>query len=464
MSPSLDGLPAELLGRIAEHLSDLGRPYLGNLRLTSREIHAKTMFQFGSTHFKLIFVDIHSRGFHRLGKICQHHQFRSHVRKLQLIADRLVHWEEGSYSLLESVDTDSSLEPVDTEHGSDSSVASVDTKYDSDSSIEHSYMEMEDDLSPEFNHTVSDFIYNGDFARYLHACIRLLPNLEHLWIEQPHIMGDLTEPEVETLRRAWSAVTKTALSIIRVHRIHLKGLGIENTVGPHCPPDISTLKPISSAPELFNLMTDLHLELYVAEDERSKSSVPALIRVLKSAKALNSLDLSFDRSTRSGQVLSAITRHVDTFPKLQKLSLSQMTLSNKVLIGFIGICKDTLQSLSLYDVILNSGNWRDVFTFLLNELPLLQLHLIALHEGTRGLSFRAIHLERPIIDKYWFLNMHPPPNEEEFDFLQSFHFVTREVTDTSATLTDGDGEDIREWLSMLADNYELVHIEPNLIY
>lgn len=32
------------------------------------------------------------------------------------------------------------------------------------------------------------------------------------------------------------------------------------------------------------------------------------------------------------------------------------------------------------------------------------------------------------------------------------------------TLADGDGEDIREWHSMLAENYQLVDMEPSLMY
>ena len=130
---------------------------------------------------------------------------------------------------------------------------------------------------------------------------------------------------------------------------------------------------------------------------------------MKSAKTLSSLRLSFDRSSRSGQVLSAISRRVSAFPNLENLPLSQMALSNEVLTGFISICKDTLQGPNLYDMILDSGSWGDLFTFLSNKKYLLQLYLNALNEGTRGVSFRLIHLERPIIDEYWFLHTYPPP-------------------------------------------------------
>ena len=57
-----------------------------------------------------------------------------------------------------------------------------------------------------------------------------------------------------------------------------------------------------------------------------------------------------------------------------------------------------------------------------------------------------------------------PPDDEEIDFLQSFHYVTRENINTSVTLEDGHGEDIHEWLSMLADNYELVEKELSIMY
>lgn len=99
-----------------------------------------------------------------------------------------------------------------------------------------------------------------------------------------------------------------------------------------------------------------------------------------------------------------------------------------------------------------------------SELPLAKLYLIALHEGTHGVSFRSIHLKRPIIDEYWFCGLHPLPDNEECDFLQSFHYVAREDIDTSVTLADGDGEDIHKWPSMLADNYQLVDTEPSLMY
>ena len=66
MPPSLQGLPAKLLGRIAEHFSGLDRRHLGNLRLTCREIHAKTTFQFASINFEVMVVDILPGGFRRL--------------------------------------------------------------------------------------------------------------------------------------------------------------------------------------------------------------------------------------------------------------------------------------------------------------------------------------------------------------------------------------------------------------
>ena len=160
------------------------------------------------------------------------------------------------------------LESEDSEYDSDSSFEreSVETAYDSSSSFESA--ETEYDPSPDFDQTVLDFVHNGGFARYFRRCVRFLVNLEHIWIDQPHIMGDLTEFEVETFRGAWSAVIETTMSIIRTHRIHLKGLEIENPGGPHCPPNISVLQPVSRAPNLLDSIKNLHLELYVAEDKR----------------------------------------------------------------------------------------------------------------------------------------------------------------------------------------------------
>lgn len=146
MSPSLQGLPAELL--IAEHFSGLDRRHLGNLRPTYWEIHAKTTFQFASINFEVMFVDILPGGFRRLWQVCQHHQFRSCVRALHLIADPLVRREEGSDSPLKSV-------------------------------------EIEYEPSPGFDQTVLDFIHNGGFARHLCQCVGPLVNLERLWISLP---------------------------------------------------------------------------------------------------------------------------------------------------------------------------------------------------------------------------------------------------------------------------------------
>lgn len=199
-------------------------------------------------------------------------------------------------------------------------------------------------------------------------------------------------------------------------------------------------------------------DIFVYKDSRSfaasNSSVPALTRVLKSAKALTSIYLLFGARARSGEVLSEISRHVGTFPKLKSLILSHMSLPYKVLVEFISTCKGTLQSLSLNTIFLDLRSWRDFFVFLLNELSLRRLSLFDVYEHLRHLSFRAIHLERPIIDNFYYHDLSRRPQGGELDFLQTFQYVTRQHHKRSLDLSDGDGEDIREWISMLADNYE----------
>jgi hypothetical protein len=190
------------------------------------------------------------------------------------------------------------------------------------------------------------------------------------------------------------------------------------------------------------------------------------VRVLGSAKALSSLGLSFDRSTRSGEVLSAISRHVGFFPKLQNLDLEHLLISSESLIKFIDTYKGTLQNLVLSHTILCSGTWRDVILYLADELRLESLSATYLFEGHQGVSFRAIHRERPIIQEFWWIHMSPLPtrDRDEIDFFDSFQFVTRVKMDTDLYLKDGEGENLRDWLFFMADKYGLVHREPDIMY
>jgi hypothetical protein len=188
------------------------------------------------------------------------------------------------------------------------------------------------------------------------------------------------------------------------------------------------------------------------------------VRVLESAKSLSSLGLSFDRSTRSGKVLSEISRHVGFFPKLRHLHLTHLLISSESLIEFIDPYKGSLQSLVLNHTILGSGIWRDVILYLADELLLDSLSAFALFEGDQGVSFRAIHLERPIIQNLWWMERSPFPSEDEIDFLDSFQFVTREGAEMGLSLKDGEGENIRDWLCLMADKYELVDRQHSLLF
>jgi hypothetical protein len=160
-----------------------------------------------------------------------------------------------------------------------------------------------------------------------------------------------------------------------------------------------------------------------------------------------------------GQVLSAISEHEFTFAKLRRLSLSQVQCSSDVLAGFIGIFRDTLQDLSLIGVILDLESWKDPFTFFANELSLVKLYLRFLdEEDICRVSFRPIHLERPVIDEAWFLRLRLYSSDEGMEFFSDFQYVTREISNTTLILTDGAGEDIRVWLTMLSGMHELVDI------
>jgi hypothetical protein len=256
MSTTLQGLPAELLGKIAEQLFVLSTRSLGHLRLTCREIHAKTMFQFGASYFKTNVVYIYPKGLHKLSKVTRHRQFRFHVREIYLDTHFLTTWGATSEMMSESSDVQNDSELLSGHAGSEEN---------SDSSRETPGVDSEHGPPPVFNQSVFDFVHNGDFARQFRACIKPFVNLEHLEINQPDIKGVLTEAQIDMLRAAWSAVIATLLSTIRKLGIHLKEFSIRSFTMVDCPPDISALRSISKTPGLFDSMTDLNLQLYVAE-------------------------------------------------------------------------------------------------------------------------------------------------------------------------------------------------------
>lgn len=270
MSPSLEDLPAELLEEIAEHLSDSNGRSLGNLRLTCRKIHAKTMLQFGSIHFNIVTVYVHPKGFSKLLKVCQHHQFRSQVRELELNTEPLA---TVGYldSLPQPVDSDDDPdllpEPIDSDDDSDSLPEFVDSDDDSISSADSSSEEV-GPHKPLLDPTVLEFIHNGNLAHYLRYTIGLLVNLEHLLIEQAYVRDRVSRWPDWKYRYAWSATIRTTLSIIRAHGIRLKGFHIDNISKNRHHADISVIKPISKDSELLDVMTSLGLEFNVEMDKR----------------------------------------------------------------------------------------------------------------------------------------------------------------------------------------------------
>lgn len=182
-------------------------------------------------------------------------------------------------------------------------------------------------------------------------------------------------------------------------------------------------------------------------------------------KRLESLTLSFDRSTRSGEVLAAVSQHVGTFPALRRLQLRRVLCSCDVLVKFIGMGRANVRDIDLTDVSLNSGGAKDLFIFLSTELSLGAVSLADLYEGTRYVSFKSIRWDRPIILDGW---DEPLPSKEESEMVRSYHYIARDCwTDDCVPLdlAEEDGDDVRQWLSVIADKYELVdYRRHHLVY
>lgn len=223
MSPSLSGLPVELLGKIAEAVSGEGRRHLRNLRLTCRAIHAKTMFEFASVHYKTMTLERFPGSFPRLWHVCQHSGLRSHVRTIIIKTDFLV-CRDGYNPMT------SSLTPIE----------SVPT--------------------PDFDQKNLDYILNKNFAGPLSQCLRLLVNLERIRILQYKFVGDLTEIQAAMLQRAFSRMIAATLYIVQAYGIHLKGFEIHDPGSRNFPAYLSALEPMSWRPGLLDLITDLRLE------------------------------------------------------------------------------------------------------------------------------------------------------------------------------------------------------------
>ena len=86
-------LPAELVDRTAKYviLENQGKgDDLGNLRLTCKELHARTMFQLGSHYFGDICIIMELAGQEQLREISGHARFRKHVRVVRIETNPLV--------------------------------------------------------------------------------------------------------------------------------------------------------------------------------------------------------------------------------------------------------------------------------------------------------------------------------------------------------------------------------------
>ena len=421
MSTSLQSLPGELLSTIVDQLVGEGEENIGNFRLTCREIHEKTMFDFGFYHFRCLFVDVDIGGLSRLLEVSRHHHFSPLVREIYMSSDILK-------------------------------------------------------VSNAFNGSVLDFVRSGSFACELGLGIGRFENLEYIELEQAEINQDLEGSAPFTFREVWTEIIQATLSAIVTHQVHLKGFVTQHPIGACCPPDISILRPVSKATKLFDLMTKLRLNLFVCEDmgmanqsDKCKQVltsldpgkfVPVLIKILKQTKMLEMLDLSFDRTDRSNKILSEILEQVSTLTKLRRLALQDTILSDVLLFSLLRKHKTTVRNVSLGNLFLTSGKWSHFFQFVLTELSLESLNMMHLQEGDIysdcAVSFSVIHEMRPVIDHCWWHKLKPRPDEEELEFLKTFSYVKVEKLPAALYLTDGEGENLRDWLVILAQGYELV--------
>lgn len=154
------------------------------------------------------------------------------------------------------------------------------------------------------------------------------------------------------------------------------------------------------------------------------------MKIVRNAKSLTDLDISFDGSARAAEVL-AIPPDFSTFPKLNRFYLDELAISSDELIAFLRTCKDTLTFLWLTDIALVSGRWKDVFEFALDELSVKNIWLKSLSQDDCKVSFKAINRKLP----------------KAKDDSGRYH----EELDIAAT----DNEGIRPWLALLPDAYKL---------
>lgn len=160
-------------------------------------------------------------------------------------------------------------------------------------------------------------------------------------------------------------------------------------------------------------------------------SILRLVQAVNSAKKLTTLHISLGRTASSRAVLSNMSKHISTFPKLQTVSLADIEQSSKILICFLAACTDQLRYLELDHIVLHSGHWEVIFEFLL-RVRLRSLHMNDLYERHDKTSwFRVLDFERSVI------------SIEDGDFLGSSGGITRKLNRLRLM-----NEDISKWLSI----------------
>lgn len=193
-------------------------------------------------------------------------------------------------------------------------------------------------------------------------------------------------------------------------------------------------------------------------------TVSAFVRILNCANSLTSMNLSFNRSEFSGDILSRMSQQIDIFPKLKSLFLSDMISPSDSFIMFLISFKESLKKLSLVRITINPGIWKDVFVFLSEEIKLTNLYMSDIVQGSQTVSFQNIHFERPIVDDYWYLEPRSWKDNTEFELINSFTFVKRSNAVEQLELEHGDGENIHEWMALIPDAYTLLQEPTTMIW
>jgi hypothetical protein len=185
-----------------------------------------------------------------------------------------------------------------------------------------------------------------------------------------------------------------------------------------------------------------------------------MIKLLNAATGLRSVSINLGGDPVAGRCFNSDAL---SFPKLQSLSLSWLHIEDFKFLKLLLTCSSSLKSLRLtfVTVYLTKGcGWRKIFEFLRTELLLRELYLDCIFEVTEVghsllemFSFEAIHNERPFVDERWFDREQPSPSFEEIMALETFSVVNRPWNKSRLSLSEEEGDNLREWIDIVAKLY-----------